>query len=115
MIEFILIFLLYCLIGAIVEFLFVFSVLMYAKRHSSSDEEFIEAWNKASNLIMITSLFNAKNIKQDISSAFQLHIFACMFIWPFHILINILVVTGTRMFDLADRFFYWLTSILIKR
>lgn len=115
MIEFLLIFLLYCLIGAIVEFLFVFSVLIYAKRHSSSDEEFIEAWNKASNLIMITSLFNAKNIKQDISSAFQLHIFVCMFIWPFHIFINILVVMGTYLFELVDRFFYWLTSILIKR
>lgn len=115
MIEFILVFLLYCLVGAIVEFLFVFSVLMYAKRHSSSDEEFIIAWNKASDLIMITSLFNIKNIKQDISSAFQLHIFACMFIWPFHILINVLVVIGTYLFDLADRFFYKLASVLIKR
>ncbi len=113
--EIILIFLLYCLIGAIVEFLMVFSVLMYAKKHSTSDEQFIEAWNKASDLIMISSLFNTNTIKQDVSCAFQLHIFACMFIWPFHVLVNILVVIGTYIFDLADRFFYWLTSVLIKR
>lgn len=113
--EIVLIFLLYCLIGAIVEFLFVFSVLMYAKRHSNSDEQFIDAWNKASDLILISSLFNTNNIKQDIVNAFQLHIFAYMFIWPFHILINVLVVIGTYVFDLADRFFYKLTSVLIKR
>ena len=115
MIEFILIFLLYCLIGAIVEFLMVFSVLMYAKRHSSSDEEFIQAWNKASGLIMITSLFNSKNISKDVSFALQLHICACTFIWPFHVFINMLVVIGTYMFDWIDRFFYKLSSFLVKR
>ena len=57
-----LVILLYFVIGAIVEFLMVFSVLMYAKRHSNSDEQFVEAWNKASDLIKITSLFNSKNI-----------------------------------------------------
>ena len=113
--EIILIFLLYCLIGAIVEFLFVFSVLMYAKRHSSSDEEFIEAWNKASNLLIITPLFRVANINKDIADTFQLHMCAWMLIWPIHIFINTLVIIGIYVLGLANRFFYWLTSVLIKR
>ena len=111
----ILIILLYCVIGAIVEFFTVFSVLMYAKRHSNSDAEFIEAWNKASDLVMISSVFNINNIKNDVSFAFQLHICACTFIWPFHVLVNMLVVIGTYVFNWIDRFFYKLSSFLVKR
>lgn len=110
-----LVILLYFVIGAIVEFFMVFGVLMYAKRHSDSDEQFIEAWNKASDLIIITSLFNSKNISKDVSFAFQLHICACMFIWPFHVLVNMLVIIGTYVFDWIDRFFYKLSSFLVKR
>lgn len=110
-----LIILLYFVIGAIVEFLMVFSVLMYAKRHSNSDEQFVEAWNKASDLIMITSLFNSKNISKDVSFAFQLHICACTFIWPFHALVNMLVIIGTYVFKWIDRLFYKLASVLVKR
>ena len=51
-----LIILFYYLIGIIVEFLLLFSVLIYAKKHSNSDKQFIEAWNKVSNLLIITSL-----------------------------------------------------------
>lgn len=110
-----LVILLYFVIGAIVEFLMILSVLLYAKRHSQSDEQFVEAWNKASNLILITSIFNPNDISRDVSSAFQLHIYACTFIWPFHVFINILVVIGKFVFDWLDRFFCWLTSILVKR
>ena len=110
-----LVILIYFVIGAVVEFLMVFSVLMYAKRHSNSDEQFIEAWNKASNLAFIPSLFRPNNISQDVSSTFQLHVYACTFIWPFHVFINLLVVVGKYVFDWLDRFFYWLTSILVKR
>lgn len=111
----ILIFLLYCLIGAIVEFLFVFSVLIYAKRHSNSDEQFIEAWNKAGNLVIIPSLFRTTDINKDIADAFQLHICAWMLIWPAHIFGNILVIIGVYILKLANRFFYKLTSVLVKR
>lgn len=110
-----LVILLYFVIGAVVEFLMVFSVLMYAKRHSNSDEQFIEAWNKASDLIIITSLFNSKNLSKDVSFAFQLHICACTFIWPFHVLVNMLVVIGTYVFAGIDHFFYKLSSFLVKR
>lgn len=110
-----LVILLYFVIGALVEFFMVFSVLMYAKRHSDSDEQFVEAWNKASNLIMITSLFNSKNISKDVSFAFQLHICACTFIWPFHAFVNMLVIIGTYLFDWINRFFYKLSSFLVKR
>lgn len=113
--KIILILLLHCLIGAIIEFLFVFSVLMYAKRHSSSDEEFITAWNKAGNLLIITSLFRTTDINKDIADTFQLHICAWMLIWPIHIFINILVIIGIYILGLANRFFYKLTSVLVKR
>lgn len=111
----ILIILLYCLIGAIVEFLFVFSVLIYAKRRSNSDEQFIEAWNKAGNLVIIPSLFRTTDINKDIADTFQLHICTWMLIWPAHIFGNILVIIGVYILKLANRFFYWLTSILVKR
>ena len=110
-----LVILLYFVIGAIVEFLMVFSVLMYAKRHSDSDEQFVEAWNKASDLGMISSVFNINNINQDVSFAFQFHVCACVFIWPFHVLINILVIIGTYVFKWIDRLFYKLSSFLVKR
>lgn len=111
----VLIFLLYCLIGVIVEFLFVFSVLIYAKRHSNSDEQFIEAWNKVSNLVIITSLFRTTDINKDIADTFQLHICAWMLVWPIHIFINIAVIICTYVFGLVNSFFYKLTSILVKR
>lgn len=110
-----LIILLYFVIGAIVEFLMVFSVLMYAKRHSKSDSEFIEAWNKASDVIMISSVFNINNINQDVSFAFQFHVCACMFVWPLHVLINILITMGTYVFNWIDRLFYKFASVLVKR
>lgn len=110
-----LVILLYFVIGAIVEFLIVFSVLMYAKRHSNSDEQFIEAWNKANDLIMIPSLFNTKNINRDVSFAFQLHMSAYVLIWPIHVIVNILVIICTYVFYWIDHFFYKLTSFLVKR
>lgn len=111
----ILIILLYFLIGAIVEFLLVFSVLMYAKRHSNSEEQFIEVWNKACNLVIIPSLFRTTDINKDIVDIFQLHICTWMFIWPAHIFGNILFIIGIYILKLADRFFYKLTSVLVKR
>lgn len=113
--EIVLIILLYCLIGAIVEFLFVFSVLIYAKRHSNSDEQFIEAWNNASDLIIISSLFRTTDIRKDIADTLQLNICVWTLIWPVHVFINILIIIGFYIFKLVHSVCYKLASVLIKR
>lgn len=111
----ILIILLYLLIGIIVEFLLMFSVLIYAKRHSNSDEQFIEVWNNASNLIIMTSLFRTTDIRKDIADTLQLNICVWTLIWPVHVFINILIIIGFYIFKLVNHVCYKLISILVKR
>lgn len=110
-----LVILLYFVIGAIVEFLMVFGVLMYAKRHSNSDEQFIEVWNKASDIIILSSINSTNNINNSIADIFKIQIFTHMFIWPLHISIIIVFNICMCWFYLTDRFFNKLTSVLIKR
>lgn len=112
----ILIILLYCLIGAIVEFLLVFGVLMYSKRHSKSDEQFIKAWNKVSDIALVVSLYDSCNdIKDDVAFALKLHVCLCTIIWPFHLIILILVRICIIVGRLANYGFNKLTSFLLKR
>lgn len=113
--EIVLIFLLYCLIGVIVEFLLMFSVLIYAKRHSNSDEQLIEAWNNISDLIIMTSLFRTTDIRKGIADTLQLNICVWTLIWPVHVFINILIIIGFYIFKLINCVCYKLTSVLVKR
>lgn len=98
-----LIILLYYLIGIIVEFLLLVGVWIYVKKHSNSDNQFIEVWNKVSNLLIITSLSRTVNINKDIASTFLIHICTWTFIWPIHIFINILIIIGTYVLVLIKR------------
>ncbi len=72
----------------------MFSVLIYAKRHSNSDEQLIEAWNNASDLIIMTSLFRTTDIRKGIVDTLQLNICVWTLIWPVHVFINILIIIG---------------------
>lgn len=110
-----LIILLYCLIGAIIEFLLVFSVLVYTKRHSNSNQKFIEAWNKATDMLIVPSLFNPNNISKEVANIFNLQICTWTFVWPFHISAIILISITTYVFKIIDRFFDKLASVLLKR
>ena len=98
-----LIILLYYLIGIIIEFLFLFGVWIYVKKHSNSDKQFLEVWNKVSHLLILTSLSRTININKDIAYTFLIHICTWTFIWPIHIVINILIIIGTYVLVLVKR------------
>lgn len=112
--EIILIFLLYLLIGAIIEFSLVFSISIYAKRHSKSDEQFVEAWNKASDLTLVMSLSHSNNITNDVAFALRLHVCVVTFVWPLHIIMYLLINTCNIINRVSNRFFSKVASILVK-
>lgn len=105
----------YCLIGAILEFLLVFGVLIYAKRHSKSDAQFVEAWNKASDVALVISLSHNNDITNDVAFALRLHVCAVTFIWPFHLVMQILINIYYIISRVANRFFSKVASVLVKR
>lgn len=105
----------YCLIGAIIEFLLVFGVLIYAKRHSKSDEQFIEAWNKASDVALVISLSHSNDITNDVAFALRLHVCAVTFIWPFHLVMHVLINACNIVSRVSNRFFSKVASVLVKR
>ena len=81
---------LYWGIGILIEFLMVFGVLSYVKKHSTSTKEFIETWHDVTDYVMVLSLPYTEDVKSNVSFVFRAHLCVISTVWPIHIAMNIL-------------------------
>lgn len=105
---------LYWVIGILVEFLMVFSVLCYVKNHSNSIKEFIETWHDITDYVMILPLPYTTDVESNISFVLRAHLCVISLIWPIHIFINILFFIFLGINKLLKIPFDKLTSKLLN-
>lgn len=105
---------LYWIIGTLVEFFMVFSVLRYVENHSSSKKEFIELWSDITDYIMVLSLPYTEDIKSNISFVFRAHLCVISIVWPIHIFMNILFFIFLGIYKLFKVPFDKLASKLLN-